>query len=284
MDKLSAIKKVSDELIIRNFSERTIESYTLHLRYFLDYINEIPQKVNVAQIKEYILYLTTEKKFSSSTINSVYSAIQFYFEKCLGQPWSHGEIGRPKVHNRLPEILSQDEIQLLISKINNLKHKAMISLIYSSGIRLAEFLNLTIKDIDSKQMYVVVRQGKGKRDRTTLLSNACLDLLRTYYLKYHPVKYLFNGAGAESQYSETSIRKVLTKAVKNAGIKKRITIHTLRHSFATHLLENGTNLYYIKELLGHKSIKSTLIYLHLCSKDIKKIENPLDKLFENGLQ
>ncbi len=279
MNKLLVLQEFTNDLLIRNFSKKTIDSYQFQLEQYFDYFQIPPQIIDVSKIRTYLLYLKTERKYSSSTLNVAYTAIQIYHSRILQQEWSTKILGRPKVENKLPQILTQQQIKQLICRIINLKHRAIITLIYSAGLRISELINLTPKDIDSKQMYVVVRQGKGKKDRTTLLSERCLDLLREYYTKYRPVKYLFNGQQKASQYSETSIRNIVNKAAKKAGIGKKISPHTLRHSFATHLLENGTNLFYIKELLGHTSIKTTMVYLHLCSKEIKKIENPLDKLF-----
>lgn len=282
MDKLSALKEFNIDLLIRNSGKNTIESYTYQVTQFLDYCKCVPKTVDVSQIREYMLYLKVDKKYSPSTQNIAYSAIQVFFMRILQLEWPRKVIGRPKVENKLPIILTQDEIKLVLSGITNLKHKAILSLMYSSGVRVSELIALTPTEIDSKQMYVMVRGGKGKKDRTTLLAVTSLDLLRKYFKAYRPSRYLFNGQSKESPYSETSLRNILKKAVKKAGIHKNISLHTLRHSFATHLLEHGANLFYIKELLGHKSIKTTLVYLHLCSKDLKKIVNPLDFMFGEG--
>jgi len=284
MNKLSALKEFNTDLQVRNSSKNTIELYIYQLSKFFDYCNCVPEIINVSQIRAYLLYLKVDKKYSPSTQNIAYSAIQVFYVRIMQQEWPQKAIGRPKVENKLPVILTQDEIKLVLADTNipNIKHRAILWLMYSSGIRVSELIHLTPAEIDSKQMYVMVRGGKGKKDRTTQLGQACLKLLREYYKEYRPVKYLFNGQKKGSPYSETSMSNILKKAVKKAGIHKNASLHTLRHSFATHSLENGTNLFYIKELLGHKSIKSTLVYLHLCSKDIKNIINPLDKLFGEG--
>lgn len=282
MDKLSALKEFRTDLLARNSAIKTVNLYDSQLSQFFDYCKCVPQKINATQIREYMLYLKEEKKYKSSSQNVAISAIQNFYTRIIQLEWPLKIIGRPKIENKLPIILTQDEIKLVLSNIANLKHKAILWLMYSSGVRVSELQALTPEHIDSKQMYIMVRGGKGNKDRSTLLSTNCLSLLREYYKAYRPIKYLFNGAAKASPYSATSLRNILKNAVKKAGIKKKITLHTLRHSFATHLLENGTNLFYIKELLGHKSIKTTLVYLHLCSKDIKKIVNPLDKLFGEG--
>ncbi len=282
MDKLSALNEFTKDLLVRNSAKSTVESYTYQLRQFFDYFKCVPQTIDVPKIREYMLYLKIDRKYSPSGQNIAISAIQDFYKRVLQIEWPSKVIGRPKVENKLPIILTQDEIKTVLSGIKNLKHKAILSLMYSSGVRSSELLALMPEHIDSKQMYVMVRGGKGNKDRSTLLSTISLTILREYYREYRPKQYLFNGAKESSPYSATSLANILKKAVKNTGIKKKISPHTLRHSFATHLLENGVNLFYIKELLGHKSIKTTLVYLHLCSKDIKKIVNPLDKLFGEG--
>jgi len=282
MDKLSALNEFTKDLLVRNSAKSTVESYTYQLRQFFDYFKCVPQTIDVPKIREYMLYLKIDRKYSPSGQNIAISAIQDFYKRVLQIEWPSKVIGRPKVENKLPIILTQDEIKTVLSGIKNLKHKAILSLMYSSGVRSSELLALMPEHIDSKQMYVMVRGGKGNKDRSTLLSTISLTILREYYREYRPKQYLFNGAKDSSPYSATSLANILKKAVKNTGIKKKISPHTLRHSFATHLLENGVNLFYIKELLGHKSIKTTLVYLHLCSKDIKKIVNPLDKLFGEG--
>ena len=282
MDKLLALKSFKDDMLIRNFSNKTIISYSHNLSGFFDYCGCMPANVEIAKIREYLLHLKVDRSLSSSTLNQTAMSIKMFYIRIMGQEWPDRQLGLSKVANKLPVVLNQDEMRQVLSQITNLKHKAIISLIYSTWLRSAEVLNLKITDIDSTQMYVIVRGGKGNKDRTTLLSSSCLDLLRIYYKEYRPVGFLFNGHVKGTPYSRTSMRKILERAVKQSGIKKSVCIHTLRHSFATHLLESGVNLFYIKELLGHSSIKSTLVYLHLCCKDMQKITNPLDRLVQSG--
>ncbi|WP_242203163.1 tyrosine-type recombinase/integrase [Aestuariivivens insulae] len=184
---------------------------------------------------------------------------------------------RPKKEKKLPVVLSIDEVTSLFDAVNNLKHKTLLCLLYSGGLRIGEALNLKASDIDSKRMLIHIKGAKGKKDRYTLLSETFLTLLRNYYKLYRPKTYLFEGQKGKP-YSCTSAQKVLRQAVKKAGLKKHITLHTLRHSFATHLLENGTDIRYIQELLGHSSPKTTMIYTHVSELSIKKIKNPFDNL------
>ena len=186
-------------------------------------------------------------------------------------------IERPRKEKKLPTVLSVDEVRLIINNTTNLKHKTLLSLIYSGGLRIGEALNLKLSDIDSKRMLIHIKQAKGKKDRYTILSKNFLELLRSYYIAYKPKRYLFEGQKNE-QYTNTSAQSILKNAVIKSKLTKKITLHTLRHSFATHLLEKGTDIRYIQELLGHSSPKTTMIYTHVTETSIKKIKNPFDDL------
>ena len=193
----------------------------------------------------------------------------------MGQERQFIDLERPKKIQQLPQVLSMQEIKLILSNTNNSKHEAMLTTIYSGGLRVGEMINLKIKDIDSDGMRIWIREGKGVKDRLTVLSPKLLDLLRVYFRKYRPEEYLFEGPEG-GMYSASSVRKVLQKAVLRAGIRKKVVPHTLRHSFATHLLENGTNLRYIQSLLGHNNPKTTEIYTHVSSKSLNEVKSPLD--------
>lgn len=187
------------------------------------------------------------------------------------------DLERPKRAKRLPEILSLEEVKQILDSTGNLKHRTLLSLIYSAGLRIGEALNMKVTDIDSGRMMINIKSAKGKKDRCSLLSPHFLELLRDYYQCYRPKVYLFEGQNG-GKYTSSSARIVLGKAVKKAGVKKRVTLHTLRHSFATHLLENGTDLRYIQFILGHNSPKTTMIYTHVSEASIQKIRNPFDGL------
>ena len=186
-------------------------------------------------------------------------------------------IERPRKENYLPEVLSEEEIASILKAITNLKHKAIIMVIYSGGLRISELINLKVKDIDSDRMQMRISQSKGKKDRYTLLSNKTLLILRNYFTEYKPKEWLFEGEGG-GQYADSSIYSIFKKAITSANIKKKVSIHSLRHSFATHLLESGTDLRYIQSLLGHSSSKTTEIYTHITTKGFDQIKNSLDKL------
>lgn len=222
-------------------------------------------------------YLVKQKKVSTSSQNQYINAIKFYFEKVLGREKGYYHIERPIQEFKLPKVLTEKEVSAIFNAVHNLKHKAMLLMVYSSGLRAGELINLKITDIDSEQMRVFVRGGKGKKDRVTILSQKALDVLRQYFKKYRPKEYLFEGQHG-SKYSDSSLRRVFISATSTAKISKKVTLHSLRHSFATHLLEKGVDIRYIQVLLGHNSSQTTEIYTHITHKGWEKIQSPLDNL------
>jgi integrase/recombinase XerD len=264
----------------KRYSDNTIRVYC---RYFSDFEFHFSGKdlsqLDPGQINDYILFLISKNCISISQQNQRINAIKFYYEKVLGKKKLVFNIERPRRERKLPGVLDKTEIQRIINATDNLKHKCILSLIYSSGLRRNELLSLKSEDVDSKRMLIKVRSGKGKKDRYTILSVKLLELLRDYYKQYRPQIFLFEGPSA-TQYSATSIQNILKKSAIKAGIKKRVHIHMLRHSFATHLLEQGTSLRIIQELLGHDSIKTTEIYTHVTKTDIEKLNNPFDNIFK----
>jgi site-specific recombinase XerD len=244
----------------------------------LDFINFTQEpnytEITEEQINNYLMYLV-KRNVSASYQNQAINAVKFYFEKVLGQQRKYYQIDRPFQDKKLPSVLSIEEVKSIIESIDNLKHKCIIQLIYSAGLRISELINLKIRDIDKDRKQIFIRGGKGKKDRQTVLSDKILPELRIYYKKYQPKEYLFEGqlGGA---YSERSIQLILQEAMRKANIKKQATIHTLRHSFATHLLEAGTDLRYIQSLLGHSSSKTTEVYTHITTKGFNQIKSPLD--------
>lgn len=267
-----------DQLERRRYSPNTIKTYLSLFEQFLNYFSELePEQLTDAHVAQFQTYLVKEKKVSTSSQNQYINAIKFYFEKVLGRDKSYYHIDRPIKEFKLPRVLTEKEVISILNAANNLKHKAMLWMIYSSGLRAGELINLKIDDIDGQQMRVFVRGGKGKKDRVTILSVKALEILRLYFRKYRPKEYLFEGQTG-NQYSSSSLRKVFRIALEGTGIKKQATLHSLRHSFATHLLESGVDLRYIQELLGHNSSKTTEIYTHITHKGWEKIKSPLDNL------
>lgn len=274
----NTIKRYIDLLTQRRYSVNTKKVYIYYFKEFILYYENIDiSKLNFDEINDYILMLITSKNISYSQQNIRINAIKFYYEKVLGYSKNKIKIFRPRKEYKLPKVLSKNEIKRIIHSIKNIKHKTIVLLIYSTGLRRSEIINLRIDDINSERMIVLVRNSKGNKDRITLLSDKVLKLLREYYKAYKPKKYLFEGIKGE-KYSATSIIKILKKAARLTGLNKNITPHMLRHSFATHLLEQGTDIRYIQELLGHKSSKTTEIYTHVSLKAIDKITNPVDDL------
>jgi len=260
------------------YSEKTLKTYQNAFEEFINYYREIDLKlIDEKMILEFMRYLVIERKVSESYQNQVINAIKFYYEKVLKGERKTYLIDRPKKEKTLPTVLNEEEIKLLLNKTENLKHKAILMMAYSAGLRLGELINLKIKDIDSKRMQIRVEQAKGKKDRYTILSSKMLAILREYFSRYKPKEWLFEGEKG-GKYSARSIQKVVKLSATKAGIKKNVGVHTLRHTFATHLLENGTDLRYIQSLLGHESSKTTEIYTHITTKGFDQIKNPLDQL------
>ncbi|MEI7663430.1 MAG: site-specific integrase [Bacteroidota bacterium] len=267
-----------EKMTILRYSQRTIDVYTDCFSEFINYYHDMdPVKIERPEIMTYLRYLVTDRCISTSYQNQAISAIKFYYEKIVGRPRETFYIERPMREKILPNVLSEEEIKDIIGSITNLKHKCMIMTAYSSGVRVGELLNLRIPDIDSKRMLIRVNQGKGRKDRVTLLSVTLLKMLRTYYIQYHPKVFLFEGASG-GRYSERSVQNVLRRACIHAGIIRHTTMHTIRHSFATHLMEHNVDLRYIQELLGHTNPKTTQIYTHITTKGLDQLKSPLDNL------
>ena len=263
----------------KRYSPSTIKTYRAYFSDFMEYHEgRNIDRLKVADINSYILYLVNEKKISVSQQNMRINAIKFYYEQVKGgKRQYYGGITRAKEYKTLPEVLSRDEVKRILSCLTNRKHHCMISLIYSAGLRRSELLNLTPQDINSERMLVRI-MGKGKKCRYSLLAEKVLNELRDYFREYRPQKWLFEGDTPGEQYSASALVKVLKEAADRAGIKHRVHVHMLRHSFATHLLEQGTDLRTIQELLGHNDIKTTSIYLHVTSAHKSSIPNPFDTL------
>jgi len=263
---------------LRNYSYKTIKSYLSCLRAFVNYFKPVhPRNILNDEIKKYLLYLIEDKKQKTSSINQMINALRFLYIELYKIPLIINSIPRPKKQKKLPDILSQEEVISIFNSIDNLKHKTLLMLIYSAGLRVGEAVRIKIGDIDSIRKLIHIRQAKGKKDRYTLLSEFMLEKLKQYYKEYKPKEFLFEGGNGRVHLAERSIQNVFNRAVEKTGIKKRVTVHTLRHSFATHLLEGGTDLRFIQELLGHSSSKTTEIYTHVSKKSMTNIVNPLDK-------
>ena len=263
----------------KRYSPSTVKTYKAYFSDFMEYHKgRNIDRLKVPDINKYILYLVNEKKISVSQQNMRINAIKFYYEQVKGgKRQYYGGITRAKEYKSLPEVLSRNEVRRILSCLANRKHRCMISLIYSAGLRRSELLNLTPQDIMSERMLIRI-MGKGKKCRYSLLSEKVLCELREYFKEYRPKQWLFEGDTPGEKYSASALVKVLKEAADRAGIKHRVHVHMLRHSFATHLLEQGTDLRTIQELLGHNDIKTTSIYLHVTNMHKSSIPNPLDSL------
>jgi integrase/recombinase XerD len=275
---LSLPKGYAELLEQKRYSKSTILTYSSYFKDYMYYFRDRDlAQVETNEINDYILSLIQLANISGSEQNQRINAIKFYYEKVLRRDKQYFQIERPRKEHALPDTLSKTDIQSILVCTSNIKHRCILELIYSAGLRRSEILNLKISDIDSKRMLIKIRGAKGKKDRYTLLSTNVLEHLRRYFLAYKPAEWLFEGLNSK-QYSSTSITRVLKKSAKKAGIKKRVHLHMLRHSFATHLLEQGTNLRVIQNLLGHESIQTTEIYTHVSNLEIQKVINPIDEI------
>ncbi len=267
------------ELQFRNYSPRTVTSYLTTLVKLSRHYSLSPEVITINQVKKYLYYCKEERGLSNSFINQVISAVKILRQDVLGLNWDEGiKIKRPRRNHHLPDILSKQEITTLIDVTPSPKHKAVIGVLYSTGMRKGELLNLRLCDVDSDRMVVRVSNGKGNKARDTLLAVKALKLLRNYYAHVHPkpTKYVFEGWKPGQPYSATSVGKIIKRAVARAGVKKDIYPHSLRHAFATHMLEQGANLKLIQKLLGHGSLSSTMVYLHLAAID-PSVKSPFDQ-------
>lgn len=269
-----ALLKLEEKVLLKGYSQNTGESYKTCFKYFLLHYNDLkPADISKEQIEKYLLHLKRVKKVSDSTINLTVSAIKFYYENVEGKPRQFYNLDRQKEEKTLPYVFSEEEVKKLFEVTENLKHKVVLMLMYSAGLRVAEVQSLRVEDIDSNRMKIFVH-GKGKKDRYSVLSPKLLELLKAYYQKYKPSVWLFEGLD-KGQYSIRSIQAVFENNRKLAGLNMYATCHTLRHSFATHLLEKGMSLKHIQELLGHSHISTTEKYTHIQSKTAKFV-SPLD--------
>lgn len=274
------LHQFNEYLLSKRYSKNTVKVYHEALQVFLRFFQDrMVEQITNADIVNFNNTYILKKKLSSSYQNQVINAIRLFYRKIEHRQLDIDGLERPRREKKLPEIFSMEEIQRLFEATENLKHRTILMLIYSAGLRRGEVLNLQPRDIDSQRMIIQIHGGKGKKDRIVPLSTVILEQLRTYYIAYRPKVYLFEGQGG-GQYSERSIQLVFVQAKAKAGLKKNSSLHTLRHSYATHLLESGVNLRHIQELLGHSSPKTTQIYTHVTSEGIRKIESPLDKLYK----
>jgi len=267
------------DMKIKGFGEGTQKAYLFGVSGIARHFGVSPEGLSEEQIRSYLHHLIAERKLSQSYVSQVYSGLKFLFETTLKKDWVSWRIPRAQKSHKLPVVLSKGEVSRLFAATANLKHRTILMVTYSGGLRIGEVVNLTPEDIDSDRMCIRVR-GKGDRERDTLLAQSALDILRRYYSEYRPRTWLFEGQDRNRPLNARSLQKVFAQARENAEITKPATAHTLRHSFATHLLEAGVDLFHIQRLLGHKSPQTTTVYLHVSNRDRARIVSPLDSLEE----
>jgi integrase/recombinase XerD len=278
-EKHEFVKLFQHYMEVQRYSERTIATYLDAICTFLGYIKEKGiDEITPEDVDEFNYSYILKNRFSASYQNQIISAIKLFFRNVLRKEIFTEKIERPLRGKSLPDIFSVQEVELLLLSTRNNKHKAVLSLIYACGLRRSELINLKINSIDSKRKLLSVKGAKGNKDRVVPIPESMITMLREYYKEYRPVIWLFEGNEEGKTYSETSLRQVFEAAKAKARITKRLTLHSLRHSYATHLLENGVDLRFIQELLGHKSSKTTEIYTHVTQKSIEKIKSPFENL------
>lgn len=271
------LNELNAKLLSRNFSSKTVKQYLYFNGDFLKFIKKQPFQVNQNDIYHYLSYLANTLKKESSTINVAYSALKFYYNN-LADYDIFKSIKRPKKDKILPDVLSKSEVQKLLEVTKNLKHKALLSLIYSCGLRVSEAVKLKFSDLDFERNIINIKQAKGKKDRITLFSKKMQSIISEYIKIYRPTFWLFEGWSSTTHLSIRSAQKIFEKSKNIAKINKEVSIHSLRHSFATHLLEQGVDIRYVQMLLGHSNLKTTEIYTHVAKNNIEKIVSPIDNI------
>jgi len=276
---LSELDKFSKWMEHKRYGKSTISSYVSMVSRFLKFIKPLnAEECSVDEVVRYVDDYIIPFRLSYTFQNQTVSALKLFFSEIYSKPLVVENLERPRGSHRLPNVLSKEEVRKLLAAPVNLKHRAMLSLIYACGLRRSEVINLRVTDIDSSRGLISIRQSKGKKDRLVPISEKIIEMLREYFKSYRPAAFLFEGQVRGVQYSTTSLESVLKAGCKKAGIRKPVTLHWLRHSYATHLLEAGTDIRYIQVLLGHSSSKTTEIYTHVSMGSLKNITSPFDTL------
>jgi site-specific recombinase XerD len=270
-------RRMKSQMELRGLSPRTIEVYLQQVSRFVQYVGHAPERIDAEEIRGYLHHLLTQRRVSQATMSQAYSALRLFYEQVLGKAWEERTIPRAKQRHKLPLVLTPSEIESLFAATRRLKYRALFMVIYSGGLRVSEATHLQLQDIDSQRMLIRVRHGKGQKDRYTLLSKRALETLRGYWRHARPETWLFPGLRVAAPLRPATVQRTFKGTVKAAGIKKAATPHTLRHSFATHLLESGVSLHHIQRLLGHRQSSTTALYLHLTHGDLARITNPMDE-------
>jgi integrase/recombinase XerD len=271
-------RRMIEDMVLRNLSPLTIRIYVDCVAHFARHFGTSPEHLGPEHIRAYLLYLARDRKASWSYFNQTRCALRFLYGTTLDRPWVDDGVVCPRVPKKLPVVLSPEEVAQFFAAVDNLKHRAILMTAYAAGLRLSEVVSLRVADIDSRRMVLRVRQGKGREDRDVMLSPRLLAVLRRYWQAARPRDYLFPGARPDRPISPRSVQKVCQAALIVSGLKKRVSLHSLRHSFATHLLEAGTDLRTIPILLGHNHLSTTTRYTHVSTERLRSTRSPLDRL------
>jgi len=278
MTKEQVLEKLRIDLELRGRTEETIKGYLLKARLFQDHYNKPADQLGEQEIIDYLHYLLTEKKINQTSVNTYNSALRFLFGVTLERVLNYKKLPRLKQHRRIPQVFTKDEVRRILDSAESLAHKSMLMLAYGSGLRLSEITNLKAIDIESDQMRILIRHGKGDRDRYAMLPQITLDTLREYWKVHRPKEWLFEAPIKGGKYVNKTLEGVFKTALRKSGVIKSGSIHTLRHCYATHLYEDGHNLLAMKKLLGHVRIDTTAWYTQLADSDVLKLQSPIETL------
>jgi site-specific recombinase XerD len=271
-------RRMEEELKLRGYSPRTHKVYVDWVRRFAAYYRRPPEEMGGEDVRAFLVDLLEVRKLSRSSLIQALCALKFFYSDVLHRSFEVEDLRFAKRKRKLPTVLSESEVKKVLAAATDLKEQVIVMTLYSGGLRLSELLHLQVKDIDSNKMQIRVRHGKGAKDRNVVLSRTLLNALRTYFLKYRPQTWLFYGQTPQHKLNERTVQRLVSRLGEQAGLRYHITAHTLRHSFATHLLERGTEVPYIQELLGHRSIKTTMLYTRVSPRALNKVISPLDRL------
>jgi integrase/recombinase XerD len=271
-------RRMEEELRLRGYSPVTLKAYVGAVKNFSLFHGRSPDQMGAEEVRAYLLHLVDEKRLAPPSINQALAGIRFLYINVLGRPCDVGQVVYQKRKKKLPVVLSEQEVIQLLDAAADLKDRAILMTLYSGGLRLLELIHLQPSDIDSATMHIRIREGKGGKDRYTILSETLLGVLRQYFRKFRPDRWLFYADKPDLPVHPRRIQRMIKETALRAGLIKSVSPHMLRHSFATHLLEHGTSLRYIQELMGHKSLKTTMLYTHVSQHALGKVVSPLDRL------
>lgn len=279
MTKEEVLAKLKFDVELRGLSKSTLDEYLTKAKLFQDHFDKPATELGIEDVRQYLHYLTTVKKLAPESVNTYNSGLRFLYGVTLNASLNQRQIPRHRKPRKLPDILNKEEIQTLFSACDNLRDKCILMTLYGAGLRLSEVASLKVSDIQSDKMQLFIRNAKGSKDRYAILSQTNLEILRAYWKAYRPKEWLFYSRNHTGTHiTSRAVQNLFRKYIKKAKITKNVTVHTLRHSFATHLLESGTSIYHIKQLLGHSNINTTCVYLHLVKIESLNATSPLDQM------